>query len=82
MALRVWGTDVREGSFGGHGGLTYEGLTYDQGPSTFEELVAATERWTDRTFLVHGDRRISFAEFRAATRSARRIVGDLGIQRR
>jgi long-chain acyl-CoA synthetase len=74
MALRVWGSDVRKGSYGGH-----DGLTYDEAPSTFEDLVAVTEKWTDRTFLVHGDRRISFAEFRAATRSARRIVGDLGI---
>ena len=44
MALRVWGADVRRGSFGGHDGLTYEGLTYDEGPSTFEDLVAATQK--------------------------------------
>ena len=85
MALRVWGSDVRKGSFGGHDGLTYEGLTYegltyDESPSTFEDLIAATEKWTDRTFLVHGDRRISFTEFRAAAASARRIVDDLDIR--
>jgi long-chain acyl-CoA synthetase len=80
MALRVWGADVHRGSFGGHDGLTYEGLTSDEGPSTFEDLIAATEKWTDRTFLVHGEHRISFTEFRAAIGSARRIVDDLGIR--
>jgi hypothetical protein len=82
MALRVWGADVRRGSFGGHDGLTYEGLTYDEGPSTFGDLVAATEKWTDRTFLVHGERRISFTEFRAAIGAARRVVAYFAVPTR
>jgi long-chain acyl-CoA synthetase len=36
--------------------------------------------WTDRTFLVHGGRRVSFATFRAAVRAARSDLDDLGIR--
>jgi acyl-CoA synthetase (AMP-forming)/AMP-acid ligase II len=70
----VWGTEVREGSYGGHPGLVYDG-----GPSTFDDLIAGTEVWTDRTFLVRGERRVDFAGFRAAVRAARSQLVDLGI---
>ncbi|MCV7014686.1 class I adenylate-forming enzyme family protein [Mycolicibacterium madagascariense] len=73
--MSTWGTEVREGSYGGHAGLVY-----DRGPSTFEDLMAGTEVWTDRTFLVHGDRRISFAAFRIAAHAARARLGALGIE--
>lgn len=71
----IWGAGVYEGRFGGHAGLVY-----DQGPSTFEDLIAGTEVWTDRTFLVHGERRVSFAGFRAAIRLARTQLDGLGIR--
>ncbi len=71
---RVWGTDVREGSYGGHAGLVY-----DQSPSTFDDLVSGTEVWTDRTFLVHGERRVTFAGFRAAAHAAREYLAGIGI---
>ncbi len=71
----VWGTAVRKACYGGH-----TGLVYDRGPSTFEDLLAGTEVWTDRTFLVHGRRRVSFAGFRAAVRAARSHLEDLGIR--
>jgi long-chain acyl-CoA synthetase len=74
MELPIWGNDVRPGSYAGH-----EGLLYDQGPTTFDELVAGTAIWTERTFLVHGDRRISFEGFRAAAHAARTRLTDLGI---
>lgn len=74
-ALRIWGSEVRRGSVGGH-----DGLTYAEGPSTFDELVSGTSVWTDRTFLVHGDRRISFAEFRDAVAAARPMLASLGIR--
>ena len=70
----VWGAEVRAGSYGGHDGLVYTG-----GPSTFDDLVAGTAKWTDRTFLVHGDRRIRFAEFRTAAHAARAHLAGLGI---
>ena len=75
MAGRVWGTEVRDGHYGGH-----PGLVYDRGPSTFEDLVEGTTMWTDRTFLVHGERRIDFAHFRSAVRAARTHLVGLGLR--
>lgn len=74
-ALRVWGAEVRRGSFGGH-----DGLTYTEGPATFDELVSGTTIWTDRTFLVHGERRISYAQFRGAVAAARPMLASHGIR--
>ncbi|CAN5245581.1 class I adenylate-forming enzyme family protein [soil metagenome] len=70
----IWGKDVRAGSYAGH-----EGLLYDQGPTTFDELMAGTAIWTDRPFLVHDGRRISFADFRCAAHAARTRLAELGI---
>src|ERR1700712_4446172 len=75
MELPIWGNDVRPGSYAGH-----EGLLYDQGPTTFDELVAGTAIWTERTFLVHSDRRISFKGFRAAAHAARTRLTGLGLR--
>jgi long-chain acyl-CoA synthetase len=72
---KVWSSEVRPGSYGGH-----DGLVYDGGPSTFDDLVAGTRVWTDRPFLVHGDRRITFAGFRAAASAARAHLAGLGIE--
>ncbi|MEU0498650.1 class I adenylate-forming enzyme family protein [Mycobacterium sp. NPDC006124] len=71
----AWGIEVREGTYGGH-----PGLLYDRTPDGFAELMAGTEVWTDRTFLVHGDRRVSFSGFRAATHAARTHLSGLGIR--
>jgi long-chain acyl-CoA synthetase len=75
LRMSVWGTEVSDGFYGGHAGLLY-----DTGPETFDDLIAGTEVWTDRTFLVHGDRRISFAAFRAAAHAARAHLASLGIR--
>lgn len=72
---QIWGSEVRHGTYGGHAGLMY-----DSSPSTFDGLMAGTEVWTDRTFLVHGDRRITFAGFRAATHAARAHLERLGVR--
>jgi long-chain acyl-CoA synthetase len=74
MTIGVWGSEVRAGTFGGH-----PGLVYDQGPATFDDLVSGTESWTDRTFLVHGERRISFDAFRNAVAAARTMLESIGI---
>jgi long-chain acyl-CoA synthetase len=75
MAQRVWGSAVRQDSFGGH-----DGLVYDEGPSTFDDLLGGTSAWTHRTFLVHGERRISFAAFRNAVSAARPMLAALGLR--
>ena len=72
---KVWGSEVRMSTYGGH-----PGLVYDRGPSTFEDLVAGTLVWTDRAFLVHGERRVTFAAFRAAAGAARAHLDGLGIR--
>lgn len=71
----VWGSEVSQGTYGGHAGLVY-----DCSPSSFDELVSGTEVWTDRTFLVHGERRVTFAGFRAAAYAATRHLAELGIR--
>jgi acyl-CoA synthetase (AMP-forming)/AMP-acid ligase II len=72
---KVWSAEVRAGSYGGH-----DGLVYDCGPSTFDDLVSGTRVWTDRPFLVHGDRRITFTGFRTAAYAARAHLAGLGIE--
>lgn len=74
MGSRVWSQGVHEGRYGGHAGLLYDG-----GPTTFEDLVAGTESWTDRVFLVHGERRVTYAGFRSAVGAAREILAAKGI---
>ena len=74
MTARVWSSDVRPVRFGGH-----DGLGYVDSPSTFDDLLSGTNVWTDRTFLVHGERRISFAAFRSAVAVARPMLASLGV---
>jgi long-chain acyl-CoA synthetase len=74
MADGVWSAEVRAGSYGGHAGIVYE-----SGPSRFDDLLAGTEVWTDRTFLVHGERRVSFARFRDAVQACRSILSSRGV---
>ena len=66
MTRHIWGTGVREGSYRWP---RRPGLRAAS-PTTFDDLMAGTEVWTDRTFLVHGERRVTFAGFRAAAQVA------------
>jgi len=70
-----WGDEVVDGRHGGHPGLVYRVR-----PRSFAELVTGVDRWQPRTFLVHGQRRISFGEFFAAVGAARDRLATLGIQ--
>lgn len=70
----AWSPEVYPRSYAGHSGLLYR-----HGPSTFTELIAGTRRWTDRDFLVHGERRISYTGFRAALPRAVEQLTALGI---
>jgi len=70
-----WGEQVSSGRYAGHPGLLYE-----QRPRTFTELLFGVQRWAPRTFLVQGDRRISFGEFFATVAAARKQLQPWGIQ--
>ena len=70
-----WGDQVKAGEYGGH-----SGLVYDLRPRAFSEMLFGVERWAQRTFLVQGERRISFGEFYAAIGPARERLRPLGIQ--
>jgi long-chain acyl-CoA synthetase len=70
----VWGRNVVDGHYAGH-----PGLLYVPRPKTFAELLDGTARWSDRTFLVQGRRRISYGEFITAIGAARRYLRELGI---
>lgn len=72
-----WDTEAVSGCYAGH-----RGRLYRRGPTTITELVAGTECWTDREFLVRGDRRISYARFRGAVGRVRVHLADLGIRPR
>lgn len=69
--MTVWGADVSRGP---------RGLGYAEGPTTFGELIDDTACWTERTFLVHGQRRITYADFRASVAAARPALARLGVE--
>ena len=70
-----WGDEVSVGRFDGH-----PGLLFAQRPRTFTELLTGVQRWSQRIFLVQGDRRITFDEFFTAIASARERLQPLRIQ--
>jgi acyl-CoA synthetase (AMP-forming)/AMP-acid ligase II len=74
--MPVWGTEVVEGDYAGHPGLLYQPR-----PQSFGQLLDGIRRWGERTFLVQGRRRISFAEFDDAIAVARQRLRGLGIKR-
>lgn len=70
-----WGDEVVSGEYGGH-----PGLVFSRRPRTFAELLYGVERWTQRTFLVQGERRISSGEFFAAVTHARDHLQTVGVR--
>ena len=71
----IWGDEVSAGNFGGH-----PGLLYHQRPRCFAELLTGVQRWSQRTFGVQGDRRITFGEFFSAIDTAQERLEPLKIQ--
>ncbi len=70
-----WGDEVVAGEYGDHPGLVYR-----QRPRTFADLLFGVQRWAPRTFLVQGDRRITFGDFFAALPAARERLAHIGIR--
>ena len=73
--MNPWGDEVVAGEYGGH-----PGQMFCRRPTTFAELLTGVERWAQRTFLVQGDRRITFGEFFAAIDFARERLVSLNIR--
>jgi long-chain acyl-CoA synthetase len=65
-----WGSKVVSGKVNGHPCLLYENR-----PQNVTEVLNASLRWSDRQFIIHGDRRVTFGEHhRAVTVVASRLV--------
>ena len=69
-----WDDEVVTGEYGGHPGLLFR-----RRPRNFAELLHGVDRWSQRPFQIHGERRISFGEFFAAVDAARRRLQPLGV---
>lgn len=70
-----WGTDIDASGYAGH-----QGLQYSPRPTTFAHLFAESVRWADRTFLVHGEQRMTFAAFTDAVNAGVGELRDSGVQ--
>ncbi|MGE2717459.1 class I adenylate-forming enzyme family protein [Mycolicibacterium litorale] len=77
MSAPLWDTEAYHGVYAGHPGRLYR-----RSPTTIDELVAGTRCWTDREFLVHGTRRITYDRFRGALARVREHLADLGVRPR
>ena len=71
----LWGDEVIAGEYGGH-----PGQMFSRRPTTFAELLTGVLRWSQRTFLVQGERRVTFGEFFTAIGAARESLVPLNIQ--
>jgi long-chain acyl-CoA synthetase len=57
----MWGREVVSGRVDGH-----PCLLYAQRPGSLPQLLAETRRWGPRPYLVHGERRLTYADHEAA----------------
>ncbi|MFR9804126.1 class I adenylate-forming enzyme family protein [Pseudonocardia sp. RS010] len=73
----IWGDAPVESTYAGHAGLVL-----DPRPGSLGEMLAGVSRWSERTYLVQGERRISFAQFVAAVPRAARILSEQGVAAR
>jgi acyl-CoA synthetase (AMP-forming)/AMP-acid ligase II len=74
-AATTWGAAVIKGSYAGH-----DGLVYASRPTALVQLLAEAARWSDRTYLVQGDLRVTFADFVGSLSSSARLLAISGVQ--
>ncbi|MDT3445614.1 MULTISPECIES: class I adenylate-forming enzyme family protein [unclassified Pseudofrankia] len=72
---RLWGSSVVAAEYAGHVGLVFEPR-----PRSLRDVLVGADRWAQRTYLVQGERRISFGEFVAALPRAGEIITGRGVQ--
>lgn len=73
--MSAWDTGIERDGYAGHPGLRYR-----RAPASPAELIGATAHFGDRTFLVHGARRITFSGFRRALGPAAEQLQSLGVR--
>ena len=69
-----WGRDVERATIAGHSALVYTNR-----PRSLGELVIDSRRSSARTFLVEGERRLTFAQFEAAVARVAQHLRNAGI---
>lgn len=70
-----WGTRIVQGTVNGHPCRVYE-----ERPRALSELLLDAQRWSDRTFLVQAERRISGREHLAAVARVARLMRSRGVR--
>ncbi len=75
MPDQRWGSEIDTSGYAGH-----PGLQYSPRPTTFASLFAESARWAERTFLVHGAQRMSFAAFTEAVNAGVGALHDDGVR--
>ena len=70
----VWGDTVVEATYAGHAGLVYEPR-----PRSLVALLDESARFGERTFLVQGEQRVTFAQFRHAAVAAAGVLQRHGV---
>jgi len=74
--LLSWGTEVRETIV-----LGFPCPTFAQRPLRLSELLDASERFSDREYLVQGSHRTTFLEFRLAVSNLTTFLRRCGVRR-
>ncbi|MEZ0357505.1 class I adenylate-forming enzyme family protein [Mycobacterium sp. SA01] len=70
-----WGSDIDAAGYAGH-----RGLQYSPRPATFAQVFADAQRWAERTFLVHGEHRMTFTAFSEAVNAGTAALRDDGVK--
>ena len=70
----VWGDTVVEATYAGHPGLVYEPR-----PRSLVALLDESARFAERTFLVQGEQRVTFSQFRRAALTASGVLQGHGV---
>lgn len=73
--MATWNSDVVEAEY-----LSHPGLVYAESPRSTMELLDGVTRWHARTFLVQGERRISYEQFDRAVDDAAALLVKQGVR--
>ncbi|SHM64362.1 class I adenylate-forming enzyme family protein [Cryptosporangium aurantiacum] len=69
-----WGSEVVESTLHGH-----PCLMYATRPRSLSDVLDASLRWSDRVFLVQGERRITFAQHHRAVQAVANRLREYGV---